>query len=76
VRDHAKTDQHVVAMNFHRKSVTSYSPIAQALCALSEDEKKKRSLLKNLTLPIQGCPQKKKVELYFDHTLNHTHSMK
>ena len=49
VRDHAKSDQHAHAMDLHRRELarwkglgtTSYSPIAQALSTLPEDNKKK-----------------------------------
>ena len=49
VRDHAKSDQHAHAMNLHRRelarskglSATAYSPIAQALPTLPEDDKEK-----------------------------------
>ena len=49
VRDHAKSDQHMHAMNLHRRELVrakglgpaSYSPIAQALCTLTDDERKK-----------------------------------
>ena len=49
VRDHAKSDQHVHAMNLHRRELArakglgpaSYSSIAQALCTLTDEERKK-----------------------------------
>ena len=49
VRDHSNCDQHVHAMNLHRRELahakglgpTSYAPIAQALCTPSDEEKKK-----------------------------------
>ena len=49
VLDHAKSDQHVHAMNLLRReqaraqgaSVATYAPIAQSLNSLSEDERRK-----------------------------------
>jgi len=49
VLDHAKSDQHVHAMNLLRReqaqaqgaSVTTYAPIAQSLNSLPEDERRK-----------------------------------
>ena len=48
-RDHSNSGQHVHAMNLHRRELarakglgpTSYAPIAQALCTLSDEERKK-----------------------------------
>ena len=52
VRDHAEFDQHAHVMNLYRIELThlkglgatSYTPIAQALSTLLEDDKKKLSL--------------------------------
>ena len=52
IRDHAESDQHAHAMDLYRRELahskglgaTSYSPIAQALSTLPEDDKKKLRL--------------------------------